>query len=102
MSDSTELQQAIRTDGIQAVARFVNLWRVALGVLAAVLLVGGAVTATIGLRTISDFDGTVLGQDATFDGGVATAIVGGVAILLGVAVGSCWLIIGALRWHREE
>jgi uncharacterized membrane protein len=74
---------------------------VALGVLAAVLLLGGCITVATGLGAMTRFEGFVLGHDENFDSAVATAMVGGCAIVLGILVGTCWLVIGAVRRERR-
>ena len=77
-----------------------NPWMIWLGVLAGVLLLAGVITVMIGLGGVANFEDVVLGQSEAFDQAVATAVVGGVAILLGVMVGTCWLVLGAIGWRR--
>jgi ABC-type Fe3+ transport system permease subunit len=79
-----------------------NPWTVALGVLAVVLVLGGLITVAVGLGTMEHFEDFVLGQDEKFDSAVATAVVGGVAILLGIVVGTCWLVLGAVKRERRS
>ncbi len=79
----------------------VDPWIVALGALAGLLVLGGTVTVAVGLHVVGGFEGTVLGQDQRFDTGVATAIVGGAAIALGVLVGTCWLVLGSVSRVRR-
>ena len=99
----TSFFQTVRDeDAAPSVLRTLNPWTAALGVLAAVLLVGGLITTAVGLHVIGTFDGTVLGDDQRFDEAVATAIVGGVAILLSVLVCASWLLLGAIGWGRRH
>lgn len=79
-----------------------NPWTIALAVAAGVLLVAGAITTGIGLAEVGKYEGTVLGQIAGFDAAVATAIVGGVSIMLGIAVGTCVLVLAAFAWERRQ
>lgn len=81
--------------------RSVDPWRAAVGVLAAVLLVGGVIAVAVGLSILGGWENTVLGQSPVYDGGVATAIVGGAAIVLSVLVGTCWLVLGAIGAGRR-
>jgi hypothetical protein len=101
----TSFFQTVQTGDAEAAAVTrvaVNPWKAVLGVLALVLLLGGMITVAAGLSVVGNFANTVLGEDQRFDAAVATAIVGGVAILLGIVVGTCWLVLGALGWTRRS
>jgi hypothetical protein len=89
------------TDTTRPSAAVPNPWKVVLGVLAGVLLLGGVIALTVGLATIGQFPETVEGEPATFDHGAVTAVAGGIAIVLGVVVGTCWLVLGALAHDRR-
>jgi hypothetical protein len=90
-----------RSPGLQLI-RTANPWKVALGILAGALVLGGIIAASVGLNTVGDFEGTVLGQDQRFDEAVATAILGAGAIFLGITVGAAWLVLCAISWRRQN
>ena len=102
MSSFLQVVPESDADSGQAAARMVNPWMAALGVLAGLLLLGGVVTVAVGLSITGTWDDTVLGQNQGYDGGVATAIVGGAAIVLAVLVGACWLVLGAVALNRRS
>jgi hypothetical protein len=79
-----------------------NPWMVALGTLAGALVLGGIITAMIGLNTVGNFGDNALGQNQRFDDAVAVAIVGGAAIFLGITVGAAWLVLGAIGFRRQH
>jgi hypothetical protein len=95
-ADSLGMSSSSRPVGWQ------NPWMLAIAVVSGVLIVGGAITVAVGLADLAHYDNTVLGQDVHFDAAVATAIVGGAAILLGVLVGTCCLVLGAVGWDRRH
>lgn len=102
MSSFFQTVPARDTDAAPATALVLNWWMVALGALAAVLVVGGVITVAVGFSTIGRYEDTVLGQIAEFDEAVAVAIVGGAAIVLGIVVGACWLVLGAIGRSRRN
>jgi uncharacterized membrane protein HdeD (DUF308 family) len=61
-----------------------NPWVLALGVLSGVLLLSGLITVMIGLSALR-----------------VLSLVGAAAIVLGIVVGTCWLVLGAVRWDRR-
>lgn len=89
---------------VDAGPRFVvgNPWRAALGALAGVLVVGGLIAVMVGLSALQRFQDTVLGQSPEFDQGAIAAIVGAAAIALGVLIGACWLVLGAVVHDRRH
>lgn len=67
---------------VPAAAR--NPWFLALGVVSGVLLVVGLLTAMVGLSEL----GVIPDAAAA-------------AFVLGIVVGTCWLVLGAVRWDRR-
>lgn len=80
----------------------VNPWFTALGISAALLLVGGAITAAVGIGQANEYGNAVLGTVPGFDAGIGIAVVGGAAVLLGVVIGACWLVLGATWWRHRH
>ncbi len=83
-------------------AGWVNPWTAALAALAGVLLLGGVIAVAVGFGIMGGWTDTVIGQAPGFDQGAAAAIVGAAAIGLGILVGTCWLVLGALGWSRRD
>ncbi len=104
MSEPVTRKSLLDADGpsVLELAPVVNPYTAVLAVLAVVLLIGGVITASIGLGTAGQFDGAVLGQSQGYDQAVATAVVGGATIVLGVLVGTVWLVVGAAGWYRRR
>jgi hypothetical protein len=79
-----------------------NPWTAALAVLATVLVLGGVIAVIAGFGLMASSGDAVLGQSPGFDDGFAAAVVGGAVIVLGIVVGTCWLVLGALGWSRRR
>jgi hypothetical protein len=78
-----------------------NPWGLALGALAGVLLLAGLITVVVGVSALGNFDGVRLGVLPAFDEAAAVTVVGAAAIVLGIVVGACWLVVGAVHWDRR-